>query len=148
MRGTEDTHVILQTGILKAFALRQELNAVFFDLKKAYDTTWGHAILKAVHAYGIRGKLAIFIGNFLRSMHFQVRVNNSSSAFFEQEQGVPQGSVLSRSFFALAINGICPNLPRNVKASLFVDDLLIFTMGTHVPAVESRLQHAIDRIDN
>ena len=148
LRGTEDAHVILQTGILNAFALRQELYAVFFDLKKAYDTTWRYGILKAVHACGIRGKLAIFICNFLRSRHFQVRVNNSSSAFYEQEQGVPQGSVLSCSLFALAINGICSNLPRNVKASLYVDDLLIFTMGTYVPAVERRLQHAIDRIDN
>ena len=105
MRGTEEGHVILQTGILNAFALRQDLYAVFFDLEKAYGTTWMYGILKAVHACGIRGELAVFFGNFLRSRHFQVRVNNSNSAFYEQEQGVSQGSVLSCSLFALAING-------------------------------------------
>ena len=48
MRGTEDAHVMLQTSIVNAFALKQQLVAVFFNLKKAYDTTWGYGILQAV----------------------------------------------------------------------------------------------------
>ena len=38
--------------------------------------------------------------------------------------------------------------PRNVKTTLYADDLLIITMRAYVSVIERRLQHAIDRIDN
>ena len=40
-----------------------------------------------------------------------------------QKEGVPQGSVLSVTLFALAINGITSVIPPDVLSTLFVDDL-------------------------
>ena len=39
MPGTEDAYVLPQTAIQNAFAARQHILAVFFDLRKAYDIT-------------------------------------------------------------------------------------------------------------
>ena len=37
----------------------------FFDLEKAYDTTWKYGILKDLHETGIIGHLQNFIQSFL-----------------------------------------------------------------------------------
>ena len=47
-----------------AFINNQHLVAVFFDLQKAYDTTWKYGILKDLYNMGLRGNLPIFIGIF------------------------------------------------------------------------------------
>ena len=52
---TVDHLVRLETFIRDALIQNQHLVAVFFDLQKAYDTTW---------KYGILNDLPIFIGNF------------------------------------------------------------------------------------
>ena len=55
-------HLIrLETFIRDAFIQNQYRAAVFFDLQKAYDTTWKHGILKDLHDMGFRGNLPIFI---------------------------------------------------------------------------------------
>ena len=63
-RSTVDHLVRLETFIKDAFIHNQHLVAVFFDLQKAYDTTWKHGILQDLHSMGLRGNLPIFIGNF------------------------------------------------------------------------------------
>ena len=63
-RSTVDHLVHLETFIREAFIHNQHLVAVFFDLQKAYDTTWKYGILNDLHDMGLRGNLLIFIGNF------------------------------------------------------------------------------------
>ena len=46
---------------------------------------------------------------------------------FEQEMGVPQGSILSVTLFSLKINSLAKVLSKDVERSLYVDDFLIFT---------------------
>jgi hypothetical protein len=50
-------------------------------------------------------KLA-FISNFLENRNFRVLNNGQLSSSFCQENGVPQGSVMSVSCFLVAINGL------------------------------------------
>ena len=64
MRRTENAHVLHQTAILYAFALRQQLVVVYFDLRKAYDTTWKHGIRQAVQRCGIPGKMTLLYNFF------------------------------------------------------------------------------------
>ena len=59
------------------------------------DTTWRYGILKDIHKPGLRGRLPTFIENFFADRTMQVRVGSSLSDHYDQEQGVPQGSVLS-----------------------------------------------------
>ena len=41
--------------------------SVFFDLEKAYDTTWKYGILKDVYSMGFRGRMLQFIDSLLKS---------------------------------------------------------------------------------
>ena len=59
-RSTNDNLVRLETFIRDAFVKNEHVVAVFFDLEKAYDTTWKYGILRDLHELGVKGRLAIF----------------------------------------------------------------------------------------
>lgn len=146
-RSTIDALIRMESDILDTFSRGEHMVAVFFDIQKAYDTAWRYGILKELHTAGIRGPLAWFIQNFLKHRTFKTRIGAALSREVPQEQGVPQGSVLSCSLFLLAMNGVLANMPQNVKASLYVDDLVIYTSSNHIPSIERRLQSTIHRIE-
>lgn len=146
-KSTIDNLININTDILDSFSKKEHMVAVFFDLEKAYDTTWRYGILNALHLSGVRGPMAWFIQNFLSTRTFRTRIGSHLSTEHEQEQGVPQGSVLSCTLFILAINGILDTLPQHVKAMLYVDDLVIYTSSQYIPSIERRLQTSISRIE-
>ena len=76
-------HLIrLDTFISDAFIQNQHLVAVFFDLQKAYDTTWKHGIHQDLHDMGLQGNLCISIGNFLTDRTFQIHLGTILSDVF------------------------------------------------------------------
>ena len=87
-----------------------------------------------------------FIKAFLANRKFKVKVGNTFSTLHNQEEGVPQGSVLSVTLFALAINGIASVIPKDVMFSLFVDDLSLSFVASRMTVAERKLQLTIDKI--
>ena len=51
-RSTVDNLVTLETSIRDAFVGRKHLVSIFFDLEKAYDTTWKYDILLDLYKTG------------------------------------------------------------------------------------------------
>ncbi|GBN35905.1 hypothetical protein AVEN_131888-1 [Araneus ventricosus] len=113
-------------------------------MEKAYDKTWRYGILKDLYGIGFKGNLPIFIQNFLKTRSFRVRVGNTLSDVFYQEEGVPQGSVLSVTLFIIKINEVIKQLPTGVSGSLFVDDLEIHCSGEDMGFLERKLQEAVN----
>jgi len=148
MHSTTDALIRVSDDILNSFSVGDSVLAVFFDMQKAYDTTWRYGILREIHSFGMRGHLPIFIQNFLSLRTFRTKINDVYSQPHVQEQGVPQGSVLSCTLFSIAINGILQCLPRDVKGSLYVDDLLIYSSGRYFPALERRVQLAVNSVSS
>ena len=98
-RATTDHLVRLDTYVRKGFAAKNVTVGVFFDLETAYDTTWRFEILKDLHDIGLKGRLPMYIKEFLKGRTFKVNVNNSLSETYNQEAGVPQGNILSVTLF-------------------------------------------------
>ena len=118
--------------------------AVFFDLQNAYDTTWNYGILKDLHSMGLQGKLPIFIGNFLSDKTFQIHLGTIlSDKIFHQEEGVPQGAILSTTLFNVKINDIVKQVDPGVEFSLYVDDFVIMYSSPTIDAIQRKLQHTI-----
>ena len=67
-RCTNDNLVRLETFIRDAFIKKEHVVAVFFDLGKAYDTTWRYGILKDIQDLGLKDRLPIFIQIFLKNV--------------------------------------------------------------------------------
>ena len=147
MLGTTDALLQLTADVQASLSCGHQVLCVSFDLQKAYDTTWKRGILKTLHEFGLLGAMGHYIQGFLANRRFQTKVGSHlSTRSHPQEDGVPQGSVLSCSLFSVAINGILACLPHNVKGILYVDDLLIYSSGSYYPAIERRIQVAINSI--
>ena len=145
-RSTNDHLIRLETFIRDAFVNREHVVSVFFDLEKAYDTTWRYGIMKDLHDLGIKGRLPIFIQSFLEDRTMQVRVGSTLSDHYDQEQGVPQGSILSTTLFNIKKNNIVTCLDNKTDGSLFVDDFGICFRSKNMRTIERHLQQCINRI--
>ena len=146
-RSTNDNLVRLETFIRDAFVAKEHVVAVFFDLEKAYDTTWRYGILRDLHDLGIRGGLATFIESFLADRWIQVRDGSTLSEQFDQAQGVPQGSILSTTLFNIKINSIMDCLDPKTDGSLYVDDFCMCYRSKSMRTIERHLQQCINRIE-
>jgi ribonuclease HI len=145
-RSTTDHLVRFESFIRDAFINKQHVYAIFFDLEKAYDTTWKYGIMSDLLNMGFKGHLPIFIQNFLSNRSFHVRVGSTLSDSFEQEMGVPQGSILSPVLFSIKINNIVKAVKDDSECSLFVDDFALCARGRGLASLERRLQLCVDRI--
>ena len=148
-RSTLDHLIKLETYIRNAFINKEHVVAVFFDLEKAFDTTWKHGILKDLYNLGLRGNLPTFVKNFLSNRSFQVKVGSQLSDPFEQEEGVPQGSILSPILFEIKIDSITKTLKENIDCSLYVDDFLIcYKSKSNIDTIERQLQLQLNKLEN
>merc|ERR1712121_418500 len=94
-RSTLDQLIRLDSYVREALAKRQHCVSVFFDIEKAYDTGWKHGAIRDLYDMGIRGNLLTFIKNYLSDRTFRVRLGATFSQSETQEEGFPQGGVLS-----------------------------------------------------
>ena len=118
-----------------------------FDLEKAYDTTWKYGILQDLYNLGLRGRLPMFIKNFLFERTFRVRVGSTLSNSQHQEEGVPQGSILSVTLFSIKINNIVKCLTPSIECALYVDDFVICYRATHMNIVERQFQLNLNKVN-
>ena len=146
-KSTTDHLVRLETFIRDAFIKKQHAVAIFFDLEKAYDTTWKYGIKKDLFDLGLRGHLPTFISNFLSDRSFRVRVGSVLSEEQEQEEGVPQGSILSTTLFNIKINNIVTAVRDGIDNSLFVDDFAICYKSTNMRTIERQLQQTLNKVE-
>ena len=145
-RSTNDNLVRLEIFIRDAFIKREHV-AVFFHLEKAYDTTWRYGILKDLHNFGLKGRLPNFIKSFLEDRTIQVRVGSTLSDLYDQEQGVPQGAILSIILCNVKLNDIINCLDYKTDGSLYVDELCICFRSKNMRTIERHLQQCLNRIE-
>lgn len=143
---TADHLVRLETTIREAFVKRQHCLSVFFDLERAYDTAWRYGILRDLHALGVRGRMLYCIADFLQGRTFRIQIGGTLSRPFTQENGVPQGSVLSVTLFIVKMNSVANTIPPSVSYSLYVDDIQISYCSSNLVSCERQIQLTINKL--
>ena len=126
----------------------EHILAIFFDLEKAYDTTWKHGILSDLYDLYFRGHLPTFTEGFLSHRLFQVSACSTLSDTYEQEMGVPQGSILSPILFSLKINNTGKSVLKGLEASLFVDDFALCMRAKFLPHAQRLMQLCVNSVQD
>uniref|UniRef100_A0A1Y1M3K6 Reverse transcriptase domain-containing protein n=1 Tax=Photinus pyralis TaxID=7054 RepID=A0A1Y1M3K6_PHOPY len=129
---SNDTLVSYQTGFRQGRSTIDHLVKLSDNILRAFDNREFVAVLPK---YNLRGNLPKFVRSFLQDRRFVVRVGNTYSQEYILENGVPQGSTLSCSLFAIAINQIASRVAEEVDKCLYVDDLMICLAGKTVGTV-------------
>ena len=124
-RSTTDHLVSLERYVRDAFAQKQQAVGLLFDLEKAYETTWQYGIIRDLHRIGLRGRLSVFVSEYLRDRRIRVRIGNTLSDEFYPEEWVPTGGVLAVTWFGLKIDELPSIIAMDISRALFVDDLAI-----------------------
>ena len=101
------------------------VDAIYMDLKKAFDSVPRQRLLAKLKGYRIKGKLLKWIETFLTCRKHCVLVNGAASSWSEVVSVVPQGSVLGPILFILYINDITNVVTRDMK--IFADDTKYIT---------------------
>ena len=104
--------------------------------------------MKNIHDIGLKGRLPLFIQNFLNDRVFKVKVGSTLSELHKQEQGVPQGSILSVTLLSIKINDIVKNINLGVDCSLYVNDFLICYRSKNMHTIERQLQQNLNNIQD
>ena len=103
-----------------------QIDAIYLDFQKAFDTVPHLRLISKLKSYGIKGKLLSWIENFLFERKQRVVLNESYSNWTPVTSGIPQGSVLGPILFTIYINDLPDTLINTTK--LFADDTKIYSV--------------------
>lgn len=101
-----------------------EVDVIYLDFAKAFDKVPHRRLLRKIEAYGVKGKLLVWIREFLNDRKQRVMVNGSYSEWEKITSGIPQGSVLGPILFLIYINDL-PDVLRCLL-KLFADDAKLY----------------------
>ena len=122
----------------------QEVCAVFFYIRKAFDTVPHRPLLSKLCSIGIDSKITQWICSYLTERRQHVVCDGASSSNIHVLYGVPQGSVLGPLLFLLYIDDVASQqLSANCTINLFADDMLLFKPINSAPDLHC-LQGDID----
>ena len=112
--------------VMRAIDGGSQVDSVFLDFRKAFDTVPHKRLLIKLRAYGISSQLCDWIRDFLSERSQFVVIDGKSSSKTEVISGVPQGSVKGPLLFLVYINDLGDNLSSPLR--LFADDAVIYRL--------------------
>jgi len=144
-RNTMDQIIRLQDKIQKHINNKEHVLGIFIDFEKAYDMLHIPTLMRKLNDFGVIGKMHNYIKNFLTNRTFQVKVGDTLSDQYPQENGTPQGAIISSLLFLIMINDIPPGLD-GTEMSLFADDSALFVAGRNKKLLQNKTQMSLNKI--
>ena len=143
-RSTMTQLIDYYTFILDHLDKTCNIDSVYLDFSKAFDKCDHGIILHKLKAFGVGGKVGLWVANFLKNRQQQVRIMGCTSDRAWVTSGVPQGSVLGPLLFSILISDIDTGIKTTSLLS-YADDTKIF-MGVTCPEDSSALQSDLSSV--
>ena len=121
-----------------------EVDVVYMDFKKAFDSVSHDSILQKLYAAGITGKLWFWLQSYFKHYFQCVRIGASNSTLCKVLSGVPQVSVLGPLLFIIFINDL-PHCTHSATPFIFTDDTK-FLLAIKSTSDSDKFQHDINYI--
>ena len=128
---------------------RKELKvAVFFALKRAFETILRPLLLLTLRRFGIVGKELNWFENDLKDRTQRTVFGNSISEPIENTLGVPQGSVLGPILFiSLMYITDMKQVLKSCEINLYADDTVLFISHKDIKQAESLINFDLNTLD-
>ena len=114
---------------------------IYLDFKKAFDQVSHKRLAIKLESYGIASKLLKWISCFLSNRLQWVKVGTSCSNKSNVISGIPQGSILGPTLFAIYINDLPNCLTRQCK--MFADDIKIHNKSLNHDIVQMDINNML-----
>ena len=110
---------------------------------KAFDSVWHSALFHKLLSIKLPPCFVLWVRSFLSDRRAKFQVGGSHSCSFRIRRGVPQGSVLGRVLFILFVDDITKDLLRGAHASMYADDLAIWSSSPDPLKASSVVQSSL-----
>ena len=117
--------VELLNNVYKNIDMRLDSYIIYLDLKKAFDTVSPKLLLQKLQYIGLDQNTVGWFESYLRDRKQQTRLNNLCSGFLPMTYGVPQGSVLGPTLFAIYVNELAEVIDCDLI--FYADDTVLFS---------------------
>lgn len=115
----------LTCHIFDAFSRGCQMDVIYTDFSKAFDTLNHELLLYKLNCLGFPSKLLSWILSYLRSRTQRVMFKNQTSKKISVTSGVPQGSHLGPILFVLYLNDL-PSILKFSRILMYADDVKLF----------------------
>ncbi|HBK83120.1 MAG TPA: hypothetical protein DDZ41_05910 [Flavobacterium sp.] len=145
-RSTTSNLLIFTGKVSEAFESKTQLDVVYTDFSKAFDSTQFNILLEKLDNSGFGPALLKWIESYLVNRKQRVCINGTLSRHIDVHSGVPQGSHLGPLLFNLFINEL-PSLFKYSDCLLYADDLKIMKKIENIQHCQE-LQSDLDLLYN
>ena len=122
-RSTQEAIMLISSMITAAREADREINIVQRDVSKAFDKVWhGGLQYKLINNYELPDTIIRLLSNFITNRKAKINIKNKNSEFFSIKSGVPQGSCLSPTLYAIYTNDL-PQPEEKNETVQFADDV-------------------------
>ncbi|CAL4083541.1 unnamed protein product [Meganyctiphanes norvegica] len=120
-KSTQSQLLMYYKDIYESLQEGKRIDTVFLDFARAFDKVDHEILMQKIIKHKIKGKLAIWLKEFLNERKFKVLANGTISDEEDVTSGVPQGTVLAAILFLIMISDIDEKVKESI-VRCFADD--------------------------
>jgi hypothetical protein len=105
----------------KALDCGKEMDMIYLDFSKAFDSVPHDKLIFKLSQFGITGPLLDWFCDYLSGRKQRVVVDGFSSSYLDVTSGVPQGSMVGPLLFLIYVNDL-PDAAKHSTVQMFADD--------------------------